>query len=602
MFHQKLTERQAELATNLLQKRNEYGFWEGRLSSSALGTAVSVTALRFNDKLKNSSSVLNGIDWLTAHQNTDGGYGDTPESPSNISTSLLVYASFNIIESSGNELLKAKNKLHLYLSSSGIDVDSDTFADAVLNHYRNDFTFSVPILTMCALCGVPQANGFRKIPHLPFELALLPRSFYRMLNLSVVSYAIPALIAVGIAIFRFKPGKSLMTSWLRRRAVRPALRLLNKLMPESGGFLEAIPLTGFVNICLVTSGYRKTEVAEKGIDFLTRTQRSDGSWPIDIDLSTWVTTLAVKALKNRLDFADSQKLTIYLLNQQNKQVHPFNGAQPGGWGWTNHSGSVPDGDDTPGAIISLINLNRDHLLKVKSAVIAGCSWLISLQNNDGGFPTFARGWGKLPFDKSCADLTGHSVLALALTLESFPGLTRSLVNKYLRSVKRGINYLKHHQDNDGSLLPLWFGNQMTGGHLNPVYGTARVISYLGEIADFQVLPQDIRIHVLQIIAKGKDYLQNSQNSDGSWGGGKGIAGSIEETALALGALAGPDATDACIAAVSWLDNKYNDGYLKSTPIGLYFASLWYDEELYPYTSYLEGLTRCLEKFFPAAKG
>jgi hypothetical protein len=34
---------------------------------------------------------------------------------------------------------------------------------------------------------------------------------------------------------------------------------------------------------------------------------------------------------------------------------------------------------------------------------------------------------------------------------------------------------------------------------------------------------------------------------------------------------------------------------KSSPIGLYFASLWYDEKLYPITSYLEAVSRMMEE-------
>jgi len=49
-------------------------------------------------------------------------------------------------------------------------------------------------------------------------------------------------------------------------------------------------------MCLISSGHGNSAVVEKGIDFLNNQQRSDGSWPIDTDLSTWITTLAIKAL------------------------------------------------------------------------------------------------------------------------------------------------------------------------------------------------------------------------------------------------------------------------------------------------------------------
>ena len=75
---------------------NPEGFWEGQLSSSALGVAVAVAALHFDDANKNSKEITNGIDWLQKNINDDGSYGDTPESPGNVSTSLLVYAALNL--------------------------------------------------------------------------------------------------------------------------------------------------------------------------------------------------------------------------------------------------------------------------------------------------------------------------------------------------------------------------------------------------------------------------------------------------------------------------------------------------------------------------
>ena len=47
-----------------------------------------------------------------------------------------------------------------------------------------------------------------------------------------------------------------------------------------------------------------------------------------------------------------------------------------------------------------------------SAARAGLGWLLDLQNHDGGWPTFCRGWGHLPFDRSGTDLTAHALRAL----------------------------------------------------------------------------------------------------------------------------------------------------------------------------------------------
>lgn len=581
----------------LLQQRNEEGYWHGRLSSSALGVAVAITALHFYDTQDNALRINKGLDWLSRNVNKDGGFGDSPVSRSNVSTSLLCYAAVKACskDEKENSLLK---KIGDYLRLQNIDVNSDKLIPAILDFYKTDRTFSVPILTMCALCGVPGKEAFDAIPQLPFELSLLPRSFYRMLNLSVVSYAIPALIAVGIAIFRFKKKKNRLMRSVREASIKKSLTLLRKIQPLSGGYLEAIPLTAFVSLCLIESGYRNLEVVTDGIAFLKKTQREDGSWPIDVDLSTWVSSLSVKSLRSKLDEVVSpverQKITAHFLSIQNKTVHPFNGTQPGGWGWTSYSGSVPDGDDTPGTILALLALNGKDPLAVKQPLLDGCNWLLGLQNSDGGFPTFSRGWGKLPFDQSCADLTGHALLALAKVETAYSRqMSSRLRSRFKKSFIKCLLYLKEHQDDSGYWLPLWFGNQHTVDHTNPVYGTARVLSYLNETLDSR-LGKQYEVILKLMIEEGCKYLVSVQNADGSWGGGQGIQGSIEESSLAVTALIKNGYIDECTMAIHWLKEKIESDGMIASPIGLYFASLWYDEELYPLTAYVECLTATME--------
>ncbi|HPF51366.1 MAG TPA: prenyltransferase/squalene oxidase repeat-containing protein [Draconibacterium sp.] len=581
-----------ELSDILLNEMNDEGFWTGQLSSSALGVAVAVAALHFHNSEENKSEIEKGLKWLLKNSNRDGGFGDTSESPSNISTSLLVYAALNLY-SEKQEIKLLQDQVAVYLKANNIDLTTGDVAAAILGHYKKDYTFSVPILTMCALCGIPEKNAYEKIPQLPFELSLLPQKFYRLLNLSVVSYAIPALIAVGIVIFKQKKSGKIARS-IRTGAEKKALKLLQKSLPESGGFLEAIPLTAFVALSLINAGYRNMDVVEKGVEFLKRTQREDGGWPNDVDLSTWVTTLSIKALGGRLSkVLNSEKqvgLTKHLKTVQNKIVHPFNGTSPGGWGWTNYSGSVPDCDDTPGAMLALMRLNEAE--KIKTEILAGTNWLFQLQNSDGGFPTFSKGWGKLPFDQSCADLTGHCVLALATVAGNYKKESVAFQKKLNKSIERALLFLLKHQKDDGSWLPLWFGNQKVSKHENPVYGTARVINYLKDSLPY--FDNETKHQLQGMIAKGEDFLVKVQNQDGSWGGAKNISGTIEETALAAAALTKTDQREAVHKGFGWLDKMFIEKGLSSAPIGLYFASLWYDEKLYPLTAYLEAISKHLD--------
>tara|TARA_B100001179_G_scaffold203895_1_gene166307 strand:+ start:101 stop:382 length:282 start_codon:yes stop_codon:yes gene_type:complete len=84
-----------------------------------------------------------------------------------------------------------------------------------------------------------------------------------------------------------------------------------------------------------------------------------------------------------------------------------------------------------------------------------------------------------------------------------------------------------------------------------VYGTAQVL----RCSD--LLPQDV-------LQKGEQFLYSIQKTDGSFG-------TIEETALAVAVLDDQ-------RGVRWLKKQLD---FQPSPIGLYFAKLWYSEKLYP---------------------
>jgi squalene-hopene/tetraprenyl-beta-curcumene cyclase len=587
------------VADQLISEINNNGFWTGQLSSSALSTAVAIVTFKIKDPIGYDFRIKAGLNWLIESVNSDGGFGDTPESASNVSSSLLCYAAIYYCQDETLQGAKVLQALEDYLKSADIILYAEKVANSVLSYYGKDFTFSVPILSMLALCGVVDQKVYRYIPQLPFELSLLPSSLFRFFNLQVVSYAIPALIAVGIFIHKKKNTQIPILSALKRSCIKPALKKLSTMVPESGGFLEAIPLTGFVCLCLMESGYSNHEVVSKGASFLEKQQRLDGSWPIDTDLSTWVTTLSIKALGDRhtaiLSEIAIQKLKGHLLSTQYQTIHSFNSAKPGGWGWTNFSGSVPDADDTPSAILALLEFYKGTEIE-KTAIIEGCNWLVDLQNSDGGIPTFCRGWGKLPFDSSCADLTGHTLLALISSINKLgDSISLKQRNRYIKSIFKTVHYLEKNQDITGYWYPLWFGNQRTQNKKNPVYGTAKVTTYINDCLSLKDIEPELRIRLEKMTEKACVYLNSQQNRDGSWGGEEGVIGTIEETSLAICALSYCHKVK-CKKGLEWLTEKYSGKPVQSSPIGLYFATLWYDEKLYPIIYYTEALRRVLERW------
>ncbi len=658
------------LRAELLSEKTANGHWVGELAASALSTATAISALaavkihagnepnggnpadstpdprcRQDQQVRHPNEIapneiapneieLNesepmvrrGVDYLRTQQNDDGGFGDTDLSHSNIATSYLVLAASTLAEQAfGFRLADDQlRRLRDYIDRSGA-------VDGLRRRYGRDKTFVVPILTNLAIAGLV---SWDEVQALPFEAAVFPQSMYRFLKIPVVSYAIPALVAIGQA--RHFHGRRAIAPvrWIRTASIKRTMDRLVEIQPSSGGYLEATPLTAFVAMSLASTWRSDHLVCRNALKFLGASIREDGSWPIDTNLATWVTSLSVHALacdpQDDGEWCDD-RLVDWHLNCQLQKRHPYTGADPGGWGWTDYSGTVPDGDDTPAAMLAMKQHRKwcqaDQRSRIDQAVNKGHRFLRGLQNRDGGWPTFCRGWGKLPFDRSSVDLTAHALRAIGESVD--PGCQR-----------KAIRFIERKQQPDGSWLPLWFGNQDLADESNPVYGTSRVL--LASVVDRATM------------RRGVNYLVENQNPDGGWGGGPSVqkklnaitkerkircdvdlTSTTEETALAVEALAtflliqrddlasqrdfagtggvktdslagqsvpngasGGDETNdvraAIISGVEFLLRSVDDGrYRVAWPIGFYFAKLWYHERLYPLVFTMAALGKYL---------
>jgi squalene-hopene/tetraprenyl-beta-curcumene cyclase len=538
--------------------------------------------------------VRGGLTWLRRHQNEDGGWGDTTSSPSNFSTTILSWVALSLdsnVESGGGaSLARAEKRLRDWVG----DLTPSRLAEHLLEVYGGDRTFSIPILTMCALGGRLGSGreSWRTIPAIPFELAAVPARWFSRLGLPMVSYALPALITMGQVRHHHRPTRNPLARWLRSAVRGRTLDVLQKIQPDGGGFLEAAPLTSFVTMSLVGCGQAKHPVAERAVAFLESTVREDGSWPIDTNLSIWLTSLAVGALaegsrlEEHLDSELRDKILSWLLDQQQREVHPYTDATPGGWAWTHLSGGVPDADDTPAALLALRKL-ADAQGVVRGGVIerasAGVEWLLDVQNRDGGIPTFCRGWGRMPFDRSCPDLTAHALRAWGAWREF---LSPRLEPRVARGVAAAIAYLLEEQQEEGTWSPLWFGTQREPDLVNPLYGTAKVVLASGSRTGDPSIDRAWR----GALERGVEALLRFQNPDGGWGGGAASPSTLEETGLATLALArvqrngddGRPIRQAVERGSAWLVRTSDGGRrFDASPIGLYFSQLWYSERLYP---------------------
>ena len=235
----------------LLDERNDGGHWTGELSSSALSTVTAITALALVDRANATNDhdelIDAGIVWLCDNQNEDGGWGDTDKSFSNISTTTLVWAAFAATGMADAEhcrevIDRCEQRIRQYIGATD-GIDPKQLANAIADRYGKDRTFSVPILTMCALSGRlgEGRDAWGLIKQLPFELAAFPQSWFKSLNLQVVSYALPALIAIGQARHRHRPTANPITRALRGMTKLKTLRRAPPYFPAAPEFSPGPP-------------------------------------------------------------------------------------------------------------------------------------------------------------------------------------------------------------------------------------------------------------------------------------------------------------------------------------------------------------------------
>ncbi len=202
-----------------------------------------------------------------------------------------------------------------------------------------------------------------------------------------------------------------------------------------------------------------------------------------------------------------QKANQYLLEKQ----HVIRGdwainapnATAGGWGFSDTNTFVPDNDDTSAALRALTRQGSSNS-KVKKALDRGLSYLLSMQNTDGGWGAFEKNAYQslltyLPIenakeallDNSTPDLTGRVLEYLG----NFAGYSTSNP-----AIKKAVSWLLKEQNPNGS----WYGRW----GICYIYGTWAAVTGLRAVG----IPKD---H--PAIMKAVRWLESIQNNDGGFG-------------------------------------------------------------------------------------
>lgn len=304
-----------------------------------------------------------------------------------------------------------------------------------------------------------------------------------------------------------------LPSRLRSLAVdRAKTYMLERIEPD-GTLYSYYSSTFLMIFALLSLGYKKEDpLIRRAVSGLTAMKTEIGGQP-HMQYTTanvWNTSLINSALQLAgvpLHDPMVEKANRYLLERQHYKfgdwaIHNPTGV-PGGWGFSHINNVNPDMDDTTASLRSIARGVTDHSA-FRGAWDRGVQWLLSMQNDDGGWAAFEKNvkgrWihllpvekGEFIFsDPSSADLTGR-------TLEFFGNYT-NLPNDH-KGMKRAARWLISNQESDGS----WYGRW----GICYIYGTWAAVTGL-QSAGFSADHPSVK--------KAAAWLKSIQNRDGGWG-------------------------------------------------------------------------------------
>ena len=248
-------------------------------------------------------------------------------------------------------------------------------------------------------------------------------------------------------------------------------------------------------------------------------------------------------------------------------------AEPGGWAFEFRNDWYPDVDDTAFVLMALQRVKFPEPARMEKAVRRGVQWLLSMQNLDGGWGAFDRDNNRetmnhIPFADHNAMLDPSTADVTARVLECLGRLGWTAEDP---SVRRGLDFLKKDQTDDGA----WFGRW----GVNYVYGTSGVLRAL----------ENFVLTAGEECQRALSWLRAVQKPDGSFGEsvqsyddpstkGHGPSTASQTAWGLIGLLAGSDTGDPAIQrAVSYLVSRQNsDGsWSEEEFTGTGFPSVFY---------------------------
>ncbi|GAA2353884.1 squalene--hopene cyclase [Saccharopolyspora halophila] len=514
---------------HMLSLQSPEGWWKGELETNVTMDVEDLLLRQFLG-IRTASETEQAARWIRSQQRDDGTWANFYGGPGDLSTTAEAYVALKL---------------------AGDDVDAPHMSRAREWVLANGGLERTRVFTRIWLAMFGEWS-WNDLPAMPPEVVLLPKWF--PLNVSdwgcwarqtVVPLTVVCTLRprrdLGITVRELRTGRPTAPprrewSWgygfhaldevlhryqrrpvktLRRHAMSRAAEWIVARQEADGSWGGIQPPWVYSILALHLLGYPMDHpVLAKGIagleGFLIREQTPDGvvrrleacQSPV------WDTVLGMQALHDAGvpgNHPALRRATDYVLAEEIRVKGDWAVKRPdlpagGGWAFEFENDGYPDIDDTAEVLLALNRIEHHDPEAVRGAMRRGVRWLRGMQSADGGWAAFDADntrelVRKLPFcdfgeviDPPSADVTAHVVEALAVLGEQD------------QVVWRGVKWLLHNQEADGS----WFGRWGA----NHVYGTGAAVPALvaaGVDPGHRAVRDAVR------------WLEEHQNPDGGWG-------------------------------------------------------------------------------------
>jgi squalene cyclase len=502
----------------LLRQRRPDGSWTSLCDMGPAATAQVIVGLRFVNQL-DPRDADEARRWLIARQRSDGGFIGHPfAAQGDLGATACAWAAFQAT-GLGPDDEPFRRARDFVQREGGVPALADRLA------HGDPSALFAAMMGLISPEELPEPNLlFAVLP--PLE-KLIESRFNILMPITLLQTGLLLRFLRGEAIGGFSPGGLLASVEARR-----CLEMLDQFQNHDGSWLYGDTL--HAALCLATFkalGISADDARfSRGVQFLAGQAIRDGEglWFSIFGTDIWPTAFVVRALLASDAPRDGKEIAQGVRWLVDNQI-PVSANHSGTWSFQSGNQTMPDSDDVGvvlGPLAMALDASRpdalpaDIVALVRPCIERGLSWLLPMQNPDGGWPAFQHG---LPSKRPGAMMTGAPPTPGGGLLDKLRFLlqppaelgdpsTEDVTGRVLHGlgqvgytaaapeVQRAIAFLRNQQVADGSFWGRWVVNYLAG--------TAWVLRGLAAVD--APLEEDW-------VRRAVGFLLDHQNPDGGWG-------------------------------------------------------------------------------------